>query len=309
MQAAPWFADVADGPPPQCEWLTAKDGVRLRAAIWAKGDRGTVILLPGRTEYVEKYSRAAKDLAQRGYATISIDWRGQGLADRALSDAMAGHVDDFAEYQHDLDALIDLAGARDLPQPWFLMSHSMGGCIALRGLMRGIAVKATVFSAPMWGIAMAAWMRPTALVVGHLASVLGQHYRYTPSTNSKSYVAVAPFAGNVLTTDLEMFNWMRAQVVAHPELGLGGPSIAWLRAALRECASLARMPSPALPCLTVMGTGEKVVDTPPVHRRMSRWPGGKMDLYAGAEHEILMEPAATRARFMDAAVALFDAHR
>lgn len=308
LTAAPWFDDVADGPAPRSVWIRASDGVRLRAAIWAgpKSARGSVILLPGRTEYVEKYCRAAADLESRGYATISIDWRGQGLADRLLSDPMSGHVDDFAEYQRDLDALVAIAGAAGLPKPWFLMSHSMGGCIALRGLMRGLPVKATVFSAPMWGIAMAAWMRPAAQMIGAAARMIGQRHRYTPLTERKSYVAVAPFAGNVLTTDLEMFNWMRRQVVAHPELGLGGPSLAWLRAALGECAKLSRMPSPDLPCLTVQGTAEKIIDTGPIQLRMARWPNGRLELFTGAEHEVMMEPATTRAKFFDMAVDLFN---
>ena len=72
-------------------WLTAADGVRLRVGLWSHpGAQGTVLLLPGRTEYVEKYGRAAADLRSRGYATLAIDWRGQGLADRALDDPMSG---------------------------------------------------------------------------------------------------------------------------------------------------------------------------------------------------------------------------
>jgi len=48
-------------------WLTADDGVRLRAVHWPKeGARGTVLLMPGRTEYCEKYGRTASELAARG---------------------------------------------------------------------------------------------------------------------------------------------------------------------------------------------------------------------------------------------------
>ena len=52
--AAPFYADVADGPPGgRAVWLHAADGVRLRAGLWPlQGARGTVLLLPGRTEYV-----------------------------------------------------------------------------------------------------------------------------------------------------------------------------------------------------------------------------------------------------------------
>ena len=159
--SAPLYADVADGPADgRAVWLTARDGVRIRAALWnAGGPKGTVFLLPGRTEYVEKYGRSARDLAAAGYATLSLDWRGQGLSDRALPDRMVGHVTDFAEYQADLDALLAFADTQTLPRPYYLLPHSMGGCIGLRALMRGLPFQAAAFSAPMWGILMADYLR------------------------------------------------------------------------------------------------------------------------------------------------------
>jgi len=78
--------------------------------------------------------------------------------------------------------------------------------------MRGVPVKAAVFSAPMWGIAMAAWLRPLASVVSTLAGPLGLANRYAPSTSAETYLLQAPFQGNVLTTDREMWDYMRRQV-------------------------------------------------------------------------------------------------
>ena len=109
---APFHADLADGPPGgRAVWLRTADEVRIRAGLWRGGDKGTVFLLPGRTEYIEKYGRAAGDLVARGWSVLTVDWRGQGLADRALADPMAGHVHDFAQYQRDLDAVLALAAA------------------------------------------------------------------------------------------------------------------------------------------------------------------------------------------------------
>ncbi|MBL9074137.1 MAG: alpha/beta hydrolase [Tabrizicola sp.] len=281
----------------------------MRLAWWKAGDRGTVLLLPGRTECIEKYGRAAGDLVTRGFSVITIDWRGQGLADRALPDRREGHVGDFAEYQQDLDAMLAEAVRQDLPQPFYMIAHSMGGCIGLRGLMRGLPVRAAAFSAPMWGIAMAAWLRPVASVVSALAGPLGLVNRYAPSTSAETYLLQAPFAGNVLTTDREMWGYMRRQVAEVPELALGGPSIGWLKAALHECAALAVLPAPKVPAICAIGTAEKVVDVPPVHLRMAGWANGQLDLYPGAEHEIMMEGPAVRARFFDRAAALFEAHR
>ncbi len=310
MNPAPYFKDIADGPDGgKAFWLTASDGVRLRAVVWPGGSRGTVLLVPGRTEYAEKYGRAAADLGQRGYATIVIDVRGQGLADRALPDRMVGHVGDFSEYQRDIDALIAAADALGLPHPRYLMAHSMGGCIGLRALMRGVPVKAAAFSSPMWGISMAAWMRPAAMALSNLSSMLGQSHRYAPGTAGKTYVIEAPFAANVLTTDPDMWDYMKRQVTAHPDLALGGPSLGWLKAALKECHQLSLLPSPAIPAVCALGTAEKVVDPAPIHLRMAAWPGGRLDLYPGAEHEVLMETPPMRKRFFDAAADLFDKHR
>lgn len=308
MIEAPFHAALADGPPGAvCVWL--KPGAaRIRVAWWNAGQKGTVLLLPGRTECIEKYGRAAGDLVARGYSVITIDWRGQGLADRALADRNSGHVDDFSEYQEDLDALLAEADRAGLPKPWFMMAHSMGGCIGLRALMRGLPVRAAVFSAPMWGISMAAWLRPVAQVVTSLAAPFGLANRYAPSTGPNSYLLQVPFEGNVLTTDRKMWNYMRAQVEAVPDFALGGPSLAWLRTALQECAALAMMPAPAVPAICALGTAEKVVDVAPVHLRMAGWSNGQLDLYPGAEHELMMESASVRKRFFDQAALLFDAN-
>lgn len=306
---APFHAALADGPPgATCVWLQA-GAARIRVAWWNAGKKGTVVLLPGRTECIEKYGRAAGDLVARGFSVITIDWRGQGLADRALPDRMVGHIGDFSEYQQDLDAMLAEAMRADLPQPLYLMAHSMGGCIGLRALMRGLPVKAAVFSAPMWGIAMAAWLRPVASVVGALARPLRIAHRYAPTTGGEAYLVSQPFEGNVLTTDRPMWDYMRRQIVEAPDLGLGGPSIAWLKAALTECGALARMPAPRVPTICALGTAEKVVDVPPIHLRMASWATGQLDLYPGAEHEIMMEGPAARARFFDRAAALFEASR
>ena len=303
---APLHADLAEGPDGgRAFWLRTSDGVRLRAAHWPGGTAGTVLLFPGRTEYVEKYGRAAADLAARGYQTLAIDWRGQGLADRALRDPMVGHVGHFDEYQRDVAALLELARALDLPRPYHLMAHSMGGCIGLRAVMDGLPVASAAFSAPMWGILMSAAARPAAVALSTLSRLVGASGRFTPGTGRVTYVAEAPFAGNVLTTDPEMFGWMKAQVAARPELALGGPSLGWLYAALGECARLARRPAPDLPAICALGTAEKVVDPAPIHLRMATWPKGQLDLYPGAEHEVIMETPEVRGQFFDRAVEMF----
>ncbi len=310
LPPAPFFAEVAEGPAGgHAVWATTSDGVQVRIGLWPQGSKGTVLLLPGRTEYIEKYGRAAAELGARGYATLAIDFRGQGLAARAHPDRMIGHVGHFDEYQRDLAALVSVAENSDLPRPLYLLCHSMGGAIGLRALMRGFPVKAVAFSAPMWGIHLAPWLRPFTGAMGALIGPLRQTFRYAPGTTGQSYVLTSPAQGNVLTTDHTVWDYMRRQVAAHRDLCLGGPSLGWVKAALNECGALSTLPAPDTPCLTALGTAEKVVDTIPIHLRMAGWKTGRLDLYQGAEHEIMMETAAHRRRFFDSAATLFDAHR
>lgn len=312
MQDAPFHADLAQGPEGgRAFWLAAADGVRLRAGLWRAGDaaRGTVLLFPGRTEYIEKYGPAAAELAARGYATLTIDWRGQGLADRLLPDPLPGHVLDFTDYQMDVAALVAAAESLALPRPFHLLAHSMGGAIGLRAILNGLPVASAAFSAPMWGIAIPPWKRPMAWTATTLSCALGRAAAYAPENGPVPYVQDAPFEGNMLTRAPEMYAFQQQHLAAVPGLALAGPTMLWLRLALAECRALARAAAPALPALASLGSQERIVDADAIRARMARWPGARLLEIVGGEHEVMMETAPRRAAFYDAAAALFDAQR
>jgi len=313
---APYFADIAQGPAEaQAHWLITGDGLRIRAGHWrsagpaAGAAEGTLLLCPGRTEYIEKYGPFAADITARGYAVLAVDWRGQGLADRALSDRRLGHVAHFDEFQQDMAALLAHAEAQDLPRPWHLLGHSMGGAIGLRALMDGLDVASCIFTAPMWGIRIPVALRPLAYALTRFGRHMGLNHRLVPTTTIEQYVQVTPFAGNTLTNDPQMYAFLQMQMERQPDLVLGGPTVQWLGAAMLECAALAQAPSPDLPCLTFLGDSEQIVATGPIHERMARWPGGRLELVAEAQHEILMERPAVRTRVLDQIVAHMRAAR
>ena len=88
--------------------IKTPDGVTLRYVRFAPppGRKGTVVLLQGRAEFIEKYFEAVRELRNRGFAVATIDWRGQGGSERALSDPRKGHIRDFSEYERDVEALM-----------------------------------------------------------------------------------------------------------------------------------------------------------------------------------------------------------
>ena len=310
MESAPLFEEIANGPDGgAAHWLKAADGLRIRVGHWPlAGAKGTVLIFPGRTEFIEKYGVTAKALQADGYASLAIDWRGQGIADRILGNRMIGHVGRFSDYQHDVRAAVAHAGALGLPRPYFLLAHSMGGCIGLRALYDGLDVKAAMFSAPMWGVEMTPVVRIGAWVMSSLAMVLGFSGILTPGQSTESYVLREDFDKNTLSNDPEMWELFKRQLLAQPDLGLGGPSLRWVNLSLREMLALSRMPSPDVPALTYLGTREAIVSPERIKDRMAKWPNGKLRVIDGGLHEMLMDKPPMRDLLMDETVRHFDAH-
>ncbi len=307
MDAAPFFADLSEGPPKaRALWLTASDGVRIRIGIWPEGDAGTVLMFPGRTEFIEKYGRVARDFGARGLSSIAVDWRGQGLADRVAEDPNIGHVSgDFRDYQRDVEVVMDAVRAEVLPAPYFILGHSMGGAIGLRAVIERGDIAAAAFSAPMWGIQMTPALRPVAWSIPRVARAIGQGERYAPGTQRESYVATTAFEGNTLTTDPEHFAYMQAQARHDSRLALGGPSLHWLHEALEECRALSSITLPAVPAIAAVGSEESIVDKAAVQALASRWPECEFRCFEGAQHELLMERADVRDTFIGAMADLF----
>src|ERR1700724_2220788 len=119
--------------------LKTPHGVSLRLPRWAPppGRKGTVCLFQGRAEFIEKYFETVRDLRARGFAVATLDWRGQGLSDRPLADPRKGHIDDFAQYDVDLETFMKEVVLPDCPPPLFAVAHSTGGTILLRAAYRG----------------------------------------------------------------------------------------------------------------------------------------------------------------------------
>lgn len=296
MNQAPFHAEIADAPDgARAFWLATSDGVRLRAVVWTGGARGTAVIFPGRTEFAEKYGRVVGALVARGYAVAVIDWRGQGLSDRYPPNPMLGYVEDFRDYQRDVSALLDLVAALEMPEPTWLVAHSMGGCIGLRTLLERADFRGAVMSAPMWRLHMRAATREITARMTRFANIAGFGARLTPGSRPEPSAIAYGFENNALTSDRDTFGWCLAQITAHPELALGGPSMQWTSAALQEMARLSVAPLPTVPMLVLLGSVETVVSGATIRRQVARMPAAQLVELAGARHEIFMEAPATLA--------------
>lgn len=308
MTPAPFHGYPGDPPSGvRAFWLRSEDGLRLRAAHWPAAQcRGSVLLMQGRAEYHEKYTRVAADLNAVGLDVLSVEWRGQGLSDRLIPRPFVSHIGRFCDYQRDVVELVVAAQDLDLPRPWHLLCHSMGGLIGLESLRTGLPVRSAAFCAPMWGIALPKGSGRIAGAIATVAGMLGRGASLAPgSGGSGPFVLADSFDENRLTTDGPEWARLIVQATQTPELVLGGVSYDWLRLALQECRRLATQPAPGIPALIGLAVDEAIVSNAAIRHRAGQWPDSRLIEIKGARHEPMIEQPAIRKRFMDAVIEHF----
>lgn len=287
--------------------IKTPDGVDLRFARWAPppGRKGTVLVLQGRAEFIEKYFETVRDLRARGFAVVTFDWRGQGLSDHALSDRHKGYVRSFSNYITDLEAAMEQVVLPDCPPPIFALAHSMGAAIVIRACHDGSRwFERIVLSAPMIGLPQGRLTRMAGPLT-RLMRLIGTGGAYVPTGDSVA-TGTESFIGNVLTSDPVRYARNAALLEQEPALGLGAPTVAWADVALRQMKQFADPAYPASirqPILMVAAGRDEVVSTPAIEAFGQNLLAGRHVIIAGAKHEILQEQDHYRAQFW----AAFDA--
>lgn len=285
--------------------LETRPGQYIRIG-WTIPDnaKALVVLLPGLSEYCEKYFEIVRNLTDRGFAVACIDWRGQGLSWRQGDRAKRYH-DDFA---------LDIEDARifneSIPvpadMPRIMLAHSMGAHIGLRYLHDYPGqFHCAVLTAPMQGINLPGHIDPVLRVVVQIAAKLGLRESYLPG--GKDWTETT-FHNNIqlLTSDPARRNMQFYWMSTHPQLRMGGLTFSWLEQALKS-SKYARnkkwLAEIETPCLIVQSEQEKIVSNRAIEhtaRALKRTELLKLDR---ALHEAMMEQDVYRNQFW----AAFDA--
>jgi lysophospholipase len=238
-----------------------------------------------------------------------MDWRGQGGSQRMLSNPRKGHVRGFWEYDRDLIRFMKDIVLPDCLPPFIGLAHSMGGNVLLRNAtMPGLWFERIVLTAPMISIdERTLGPRPLlALLYAEIGCALGLSSLYV-SGGTDTLETSQPFEGNCLTSDYERWSRTKAVLEVAPALGLGAPTIGWLKAALRSCRRLSRPDFPArinVPLLMFAAADDTVVSTGAIEAFAVKTKVASSILMPGSRHEILQENDAVRTRFW----AAFDAY-
>jgi lysophospholipase len=288
--------------------LKTPDGVSIRFARWPPppGRKGTVCILQGRTEFIEKYFEVVRELHARGFAVATLDWRGQGLSERLLRDPRKGHISNFAKYGIDLETFMQEVVLPDCPPPLFGLANSMGAAIVMRAAALSRRwFDRIVLCAPMIRLTNIPLL-PVVPSLIRTMRIAGFGNAYVPGGGPTSK-ASGPFLDNPVTSDPVRHARTAAIIEAEPALALGAPTVAWLDSAFRVMAEFANPVFPAKlrqPMLIVASGRDQLVSMAAIEDFGSRLRVGSHLILPGAKHEVLMEQDSFRGQFW----AAFDAY-
>ncbi len=276
-------------------YFKTTDKVRLRYGIWPKTAgkaKGTICLVHGRTEFIEKYFETIADFQSRGFQIATFDWRGQGGSDRLTSNPTLGYVKRFEDYRVDLHSFHSDILLPDCPPPYYLVGHSMGALVALLATARDrLMFDRTFLSSPMLsiaglplGLSAMATLLGAACLVGLGKIPAGRKEDRSPTSET--------FAGNPLTSDFKRYMRTVDVFAQCPELEISSPAVRWLAAAMRAMARAGRDDFPdriKAPVLMLGAASDGVVSTAATEHLGLRMRTGGHSVIAHARHELFME--------------------
>lgn len=268
------------------QMLAMRDGWRLRTARWPGSGIGSILFINGRGDFIEKYAETLHDWQDQGFAVATFDWRGQGGSGRLGKTPGHGHIEDFALLKDDLAEIFAWFHTM-MPGPYFAVAHSMGGHLLLRHLAEQPEVVArAVLLAPMVGISARPFGPRIAGWLARAMVAIGRGQQWVFGAGPYGHGAETRRA--LLTSDAARFSDEKWWVAQNPALAIGGITWGWLKAAL---ASVARLRPVGTPLLVLMAEHEALVDNAATRRMFPA-----AETVQGAAHEILRERHDTRIR-------------
>ncbi|MEA1966854.1 MAG: alpha/beta hydrolase [Thermodesulfobacteriota bacterium] len=269
-----------------------KHKIRYGRAGTTRGKiKGVVLLLNGRSEFMEKYYEVVSELTYRGYNVLSLDWRGQGLSYREPENRQKGYVETYDDYLNDL-AIFYNGFVKTEELPVTILAHSMGGHIAMRFVLENqIAINRVVLVSPMVDINTSPfpWFIVRFLAKKACASGFSKAYVFG---GSNYYPSKTKFKTNNLTHDPDRFLIEKNQIKKNSDLALGDVTWGWLMASFESIEILQTTSCKAkieTPILIISAEKESIVSTHAQKILCQKLQNCQFVSIPGAFHEILHE--------------------
>ena len=253
--------------------------------------KGSVMILPGRTEPHQKYAEVIWDLNRQGYTVFIMSHRGQGESGRMLSDPQIGYVKKFRDYVTDAQTFIGIFKSQAQGKK-FLLAHSMGGAIgAYLAKENAGDFDAFVLSSPMIEINTAPYPSDIAWDIVTYTYGIGDGEKYAigkgPFNENEDF---NNFAQNDVTHSKPRWQNKMDMFIQNKSLQLGGPSNQWVSTSVKATLEIRRFAGEVqAPILMLQASADDIVITSSQTSFCSSASKCQLSTFPGAYHEILME--------------------
>lgn len=277
----------------------AEDGQAIRRIDWPGaamhdpqgGPRGSILFLPGRGDFYEKYLESLDYWHGQGWRVTALDWRGQAGSGRLSPHPDTGHVTDFSVWIDDLCAFWTQWVA-STPAPHVIVGHSMGGHLVLRSIAeKKIDPVCAVLSAPMLGFLTPGPNRALHKVAQAMCR-FGDPERMAWKISEKPGATLAA-RSTLLTHDQARYADEAHWKAVRPFLGMGPGSWRWVE---RAYASMIALDAPGLlesvtiPVLLLSARHDGLVSPRAIELAARRLPRAQLNVWGReARHELLRE--------------------
>mgnify|MGYP000185732967 CR=1 FL=1 len=286
-------------------YVETPDGFAIRFAVFRTAEhpaRGTVFLLQGRNETIEKYFETISDFMRSGFDVTAFDWRGQGRSTRFFSHRDAGYVESFDQYAIDMETVFRRVVLPDCRPPYFVVAHSMGALAALYAAPIMVnRIHRMVLTAPFLGLPVSDvsrwWMHAGLRSLCFLG--LGDVYVAGGPVKRMR----RPFESNRVTSDAHRYARNISIPIRFPELALGGPSAAWMNAAMDAIETVGdpdHLAKTVIPTLVFIAGDDRIVSNDAIRVLTDNLRSASVLTIDGAQHEILQERDIFREQFFAA---------
>lgn len=262
--------------------------------------KGTMVIVPGFREPIEKYFEVIRERTARGFAVWIMDWRGQGGSERFLKEnPQKMHSEGYSEHIETLYYFVNKV-FKKTAEPLILMAHSMGAHIGLRTLKEYPDVfDLAVLTAPMFNISIGFLPKSVARMIVRIAKTGGWLEKYIPFGGDWNGEV---FSGNAKTGDPDRFNVLGKIYKNKPELKMGASTYDWVFhtfASIDILNNEAFLKAIKIPVLIQISGKDTIVDNVATERACRLLSDCTHMYMPSARHEIWMEKDGLRSIWLE----------
>jgi lysophospholipase len=209
--------------------FTPDDGVDLRTGVIdAPNAKGTIVFVPGFTGTIEMSMETITQLNKEGFRVAAIEYRGQGMSYRPISNPEKGYVESYELLASDLAKFA--RHVKRPKEPIFFFSISKGAHITMRmAADQGVEVNAFSLVVPMIQIDTGGLNYSFVKNLSYTLNTLGLGSMYAPGSSQWPPLPLVFGEPNDCNSNPKTAQFQSAMFALNEQLRTQGATVKWLK--------------------------------------------------------------------------------